>query len=640
MSATSKRCRVFTAFRRNTGSAHWGYLLCGLLLLPPLSGQGAGGYSPYAGEAVPRQLLWGDTHLHTNLSTDAFGFGVRLDPEAAYRFASGETVTSSRGQQVRLARPLDFLVVADHAESLGMMSLVYAGDTALMRDPKAAAWHALMRGSEEQRREFDGYIKDGHKRREIFAKLSELSTPAMIINNWQTTLAIGDRFNRPGTFTALLGYEWTPAPGGSNLHRVVVFRDGAERVGKVTPFSSYDSLNPEDLWSYLEDYERETGGRVLAIPHNGNLSNGLMFPADVTHGGTEVDTAYSQRRRRWEPVYEVTQIKGDGETHTLLSPDDEFADYETWDHGNFFGVPKTDAMLPGEYARSALRRGLEVAQRTGENPYQFGLIGSTDSHTALATAAENNFFGKHSGVEPGPERWRHAVGGADDWTVLGWQQAASGYAAVWAVANTRAAVWDALERREVYATTGPRIAVRLFGGWHFAPEDASRPDLALHGYANGVPMGAILPPQPDAGIPTFLVAASRDPMGANLDRIQIVKGWVDRAGTSHERVYDVEWSQAEKRQPGVDGDLPLVGSTVNVADATWRNSIGAAELATVWRDPDFDKSQTAFYYARVLEIPTPRWTAYDAVRFGQTMPDDIPMITVERAYTSPIWYRP
>ncbi|WP_241263131.1 DUF3604 domain-containing protein [Parahaliea mediterranea] len=610
------------------------------LVVAPLS-VAEPGYSPYAGEEFPRRLLWGDTHLHTSLSTDAFGFGVRLDPEAAYRFASGETVTSTWGQQVRLARPLDFLVVADHAESLGMMSRVQAGDPALLEDPSAAEWHALMTGSDAQRRTFDGYIKNGQKRREIFGKLTELGTPSMTRDNWQATLATGERFNRPGEFTALLGYEWTSAPGGSNLHRVVVFRDGADKVGTVTPFSSFDSKAPEDLWSYLANYEQNTGGRVLAIPHNGNLSNGLMFPTETTQAGTRVDADYAQQRQRWEPVYEVTQIKGDGETHGLLSPDDEFADYETWDAGNFFGVPKTEAMLPGEYARSALKRGLELEQRTGQNPYQFGMIGSTDSHTGLATAAEENFFGKHSGVEPDAGRWQHAVGSAGDKTILAWEQAASGYAAVWARENTREAVWDALKRREVYATTGPRIAARLFGGWAFSPEDATRPDIARLGYANGVPMGAVLPAASRVDkAPTFLVAASRDPMGANLDRIQIVKGWLDEAGTSHERVYDVSWSQPGQRQPGSDGTLPPVGNTVDIANATWRNSIGAAELATVWRDPDFDRDRAAFYYARVLEIPTPRWTAYDARRFDVEMPDDIPMITVERAYTSPIWYYP
>ena len=367
-----------------------------------------------------------------------------------------------------------------------------------------------------------------------------------------------------------------------------------------------------------------------------------MFPAETSFGGSRVDRHYAESRMRWEPVVEVTQIKGDGEAHPLLSPDDEFADYETWDAGNFEGVPKTDAMLPHEYARSALKIGLQVEAAVEANPYRFGMIGSTDSHTALATAEENNFFGKHSGVEPTPNRWKHAVGKSGDRVVLGWEQAASGYAAVWASENTREALWDALKRREVYATTGSRITVRLFGGWSFEAADAVAPDLARIGYTRGVPMGAVLPAPGSTATPApgFLVAASRDPIGANLDRIQIVKGWVDGDGRAHERVYDVVWSNADRRGADATGRLQTVGNTVDIANASWDNSIGAAELAAVWHDPAFDPGQRAFYYARVIEIPTPRWTAYDAVRFGVAMDDKVPMVTQERAYTSPIWYSP
>jgi hypothetical protein len=421
---------------------------------------------------------------------------------------------------------------------------------------------------------------------------------------------------------------------------VVVFRDGSDRVANVLPFSSYDSERPEDLWRYLASYEQASGGQVLAIPHNGNLSNGLMFPAETSFGGSAVDAEYVRARQRWEPLLEVTQIKGDGEAHPLLSPDDEFADYETWDRGNFEGVAKTDSMLPHEYARPALKLGLQIEARTGSNPYRFGMIGSTDSHTALATANEGNFFGKHSGVEPGPARWRHPVGTAGAQVVMGWQQAASGYAAVWARENTREALWDAMKLREVYATTGSRMTVRFFGGWQFAKADADAPDLARLGYAGGVPMGAELPAQGDAAAPTFLLAAGKDPIGANLDRIQVVKGWLDGNGETRERVYEVVWSDAKQRQIDSDGGLPAVGNTVDTGAASWANSIGSAELAAVWQDPDFDPAQTAFYYARVIEIPTPRWTAYDASRFGVEMDDEVPMVTQERAYTSPIWYRP
>ena len=598
-------------------------------------------YSPHAAaSASPSRLLWGDTHLHTSFSTDAFGFGVRLDPDTAYRFAMGEVVTSSWGQRVRLARPLDFMVIADHAESLGIMQRVQDGDGALLRDDAAANWNRMLHGTPAQQAELSAYFHDGQQRRAIFRKLTELASPDLQLDIWRELLSISERHNRPGQFTALHGYEWTAAPQGNNLHRVVLFRDGEERAGQMAPLTAFDSDRPEDLWAHMAAYEKSTGGRVLAIPHNGNLSNGLMFPAETTDSGAALDADYARLRSRWEPVYEVTQMKGDGETHPLLSPDDEFADYETWDAANFFGTPKTPAMLPHEYARAALKLGLQLQRQVGANPYQFGLIGSTDSHTGLSTPAEDNFFGKHSGVEPAPERWKTPVGKAKDWQVLGWEQTASGYAAVWATANTREAIWDALQRREVYATTGSRISVRLFGGWSFAARDAARADLAAHGYEVGVPMGAVLPPRGDAAAPSFLVAAARDPLGANLDRIQMVKGWVDTQGRAHEMVYDVVWSQGDSRPRDARGKVPAVGNTVDVAAATWDNSIGAAELATVWRDPQFDPQQPAFYYARVLEIPTPRWTAYDAARYRVNMPQEVPMITVERAYTSPLWYRP
>ena len=378
----------------------------------------------------------------------------------------------------------------------------------------------------------------------------------------------------------------------------------------------------------------------MGIPHNGNISNGLMFPAETAHGNNPVDRNYAETRSRWEPVIEVTQIKGDGETHPLLSPDDEFADYETWDSGNFKGQPKTDAMLPHEYARSALKLGLQLDAALGANPYQFGMIGSTDSHTGLATAQEDNFFGKHSAVEPGPDRWKHLVGRAGAKKVLGWEQTSSGYAAIWARENTREALWDALKRREVYATTGSRITVRFFGGWEFDENDAFSPNLARIGYRKGVPMGGELTAEASSNAPSFLVAASKDAIGANLDRIQIIKGWLDAKGGLNEKIYDVAWSEPATRKLDQDGKLPAVGNTVDVSSASWSNSIGAAQLAAVWRDPDFDAKQRAFYYVRVIEIPSPRWTAYDAQRFAVEMSAEVPMTTQERAYTSPIWYSP
>ena len=597
-------------------------------------------YSPYIGEDVPQRVFWGDTHLHSSLSTDAFVFGVTLGPGDAFRFAAGEQVESSRGGPARLRRPLDFVVLADHAESLGMMNLVRSGDERVMGNEQLAGWHrTFTQGSAEEIGALRRQFLDRKARKKAFRLLESLSTPELATDIWGQTLAIAERHNRPGVFTTLLGYEWTSAPGGSNLHRVVIFRDGPETAGQLAPLSSTLGDDPLQLWAHLQQYEEQTGGQVLAIPHNGNLSNGLMFPVAERLHGRPVDADYLEQRARWEPVVEVTQIKGDGEAHPLLSPDDEFADYESWDLGNFEGVPKTPDMLPFEYARSALRSGLQLGQTLGTNPYQFGMIGSTDSHTALATAGENNFFGKHSGVEPGPQRWQHIVGRAGDGMVLGWQMASSGYAAVWARENTREALWDAIKRREVYATTGSRMTVRFFGGWDFTPADAKRPDVAAVGYKGGVPMGGELSRTGTGQVaPTFLVAASRDSLGANLDRIQVIMGWVDESGATHEKVYDVSW--AGERRPGADGRLPPVGSTVDLDSATWHNSIGAPQLSAVWRDPAFDARQAAFYYARVIEIPTPRWTAYDRRRYDQPMDAQVPMTTQERAYTSPIWYRP
>jgi hypothetical protein len=403
----------------------------------------------------------------------------------------------------------------------------------------------------------------------------------------------------------------------------------------------WGSGDPRDLWKWMQTYEDETGGDILAITHNGNLSNGLMFPLVEGFGGQTIDRAYVETRARWEPLYETTQMKGDGEAHPFLSPTDEFADFETWDKGNLtLTVPKRPEMLAGEYARSGLLRGLQLEAQFGTNPYKVGLIGSTDSHTGLATADEDNFYGKVSSMEPSAERSSRPFFKGPDLTIMEWEVGASGYAAVWATANTREAIFDAMKRRETYATTGPRMVVRLFGGWDFTAEDARERLPARVGYTKGVPMGGDLRAAPEGRAPSFLVAALKDPIGANLDRIQIVKGWLGDDGEPQERVYDVVWGDADTRQPGADGALPPVGSTVDVATASWTNTIGTPELITVWTDPDFDPSRPAFYYARVLEIPTPRWTAYDAEYFNVTLAPEVRTAQQERAYTSPIWYAP
>jgi hypothetical protein len=591
-------------------------------------------FSPYAGRNFPTRVLWGDTHLHTAVSVDA-GTLNRIGQEDAFRFARGEEITTTHGLRARLSRPLDFLVISDHAEMYGLMPQLLSGDPQILATEKGRRWYDMLKSGDED--------KAFAAAMEIVDSLSKPEPPieneAAVRSAWQQYTALADRYNEPGRFSAIIGFEYTTM-GGFNLHRNVLFRGDASVANRTVPFSQFDSQNPEDLWRYLADLEQRTGASVLAIPHNGNLSNGRMFTVE-TFAGKPLTKELAALRARFEPIIEVTQIKGDGETHPMLSPNDEFADYETWDKSNLNGTEaKKPEMLKYEYAREALKTGLKLDRRLGVNPYKFGMVGSTDAHTSMAAVEEENFFGKHSGVEPGPHRWEHVVIEAPDpaFTVMGWQQAASGYAAVWARENTREAIFDAMMRKETYATTGSRITVRFFGGWNFGEADTRTRLPASVGYAKGVPMGGDLPSAVSGKAPSFLVAAMKDPMSGNLDRIQIVKGWLDKDGTAKEKVYDVVWGG--DRKPGADGKLPPVGNTVNVADATWTNTIGTPELIGTWVDPDFDAAEPAFYYARVIEIPTPRWTAYEAKRFGIDMPDEVPMTTQERAYTSPIWFTP
>jgi len=403
----------------------------------------------------------------------------------------------------------------------------------------------------------------------------------------------------------------------------------------------YDSVDPEDLWDYLSAYEKNTGGQVLAIPHNGNLSNGLMFDTE-TYSGKRLTRDYAETRIRFEPLYEVTQMKGDAEAHQLLSPDDEFADFENLDAGNISGkVAKTPEMLPKEYGRSALMEGLRLEEKLGVNPFKFGMIGSTDAHTGIPSSREENNFSKAHFVEPSADRAEHALiqGAVPELSVMVRDVGASGLAAVWARENTREAIWDAMARKEVYATTGTRLKVRVFAGWDFEADEVQRPDFARTGYARGVPMGGDLSSAPDGKAPAFMIRALRDADGANLDRMQIIKGWLDSRGEVHERIYDVVVSDG--RSIGDDGRArEPVGSTIDLPNASYTNTIGDPVMAGHWVDPDFDPSLRAFYYVRVIEIPTPRWTAYDAKFFDTDMPEGTKMTVQDRAYTSPIWYTP
>ncbi|MDH5177666.1 MAG: DUF3604 domain-containing protein [Gammaproteobacteria bacterium] len=599
-------------------------------------------YSPYAGRKYPMRPYFGDTHLHTAASFDAGTFGARLGPRDAYRFARGEQVVSSSKQPVKLSRPLDFLVVADHSDNMGFFPDFLAGKPELLADPQGRKWYDMMMGGRGSEAALEI----------IFAFSAGKLPPVMVYSPgtpsykaaWLDTVKAAEEYNEPGRFTAFIGYEWTSNTAGNNLHRNVIFRDNADRANQVEPYTTmapFGSDNPRDLWKWMSAYEQKTGGRVLAIAHNGNLSNGRMFPIIESFTGKPVDREYVEQRARWERLYEATQTKGDGEAHPFLSPNDEFANFERWDLGNLdASSPKTKDMLEFEYARSALRNGLKLESELGTNPYKFGMIGSSDAHTGLAAMEEDNFFGKTTPQEPSPERLTKSFvdNPKTGIKVMDWQVSSSGYAAVWATDNTREALWDAMQRRETYATTGPRMVVRFFGGWEFSKSDIQTRDLAAVGYGKGVPMGGDLRAAPAGKSPSFIVAALKDPIGANLDRVQIVKGWLDAAGKTHEQVYDVVWSG--DRKVGKDGKVPTVGSTVDVANATWTNTIGASELVSVWHDPKFDPRQRAFYYVRVLEIPTPRWTAYDAKRFGNTPLPGTAMTITERAYTSPIWYTP
>ncbi len=581
------------------------------------------------------------TRTYTLLTRPTRAWWVQLlDPEEAYRAARGEEVTSNKGLPVKLKRPLDFLVIADHAENLGLAPLIATSDPSVLSNPWGKKVHDMIKAGKETDA-FNTWIAAMQALEDPFAGDQQMAKTA-----WHYMTRTAEDFNQPGHFTAIIGFEWTSGPDGNNLHRNVLFRDGKDKADQIIPLSYYDTGDPEDLWQWMEDYEKKTGGKMLAIAHNGNLSNGLMFDDITLTSKQPLDRDYAERRMRWEPIYETTQPKGDGEAHPLLSPNDEFANFETWDVGGFGPALHKPDMLPREYSREALKRGLAYETKLGANPFKFGMIGSTDMHTGLATTSEENFFGKVALLEPtaDPIRFDEVIVGRvpDDRARkdqrLARETGAAGLAGVWARENTREALWDAMKRKEVFATTGTRLRVRVFAGFGYEEADLERSDFARYGYAHGVPMGGDLRAATAGQVPSLLIRALRDPDGANLDRVQVIKGWTDAAGKAHERVYDVAWSG--NRKPLGDGKLPSVGSTVNVQDATFTNGIGAAYLSAHWQDPAFDATQRAFYYVRVLEIPTPRWTTYDAKVFGVKRPTDVPATLQERAYSSPIWYTP
>ncbi len=597
-------------------------------------------YSTGVDTDYPKHVFFGDLHLHSNISADAHSMGnLLLSSADAYRFARGEKVMASNGLPAQLKRPLDFLSVTDHAEFMGLYRMFTIEDPRLMNSDLGKAWLARYDTKPDPNEAdptrlmarnpiaaFVNSINDPDPERDAYPE--ELKSAI-----WTDVARTADEFNTPGVFTAFTGYEWTAMRDGNNLHRCVILKDNADVATGWLPYSAQSSTDPEDLWAALTDYEEITGGEALSIPHNGNLSNGLMWDT-VDYDGDAIDADYAIARMRWEPIAEVTQLKGDSETHPTLSPEDPFADFERWDEYNISNTVKTTPdMYPGSYARSALKRGLALEKSTGANPYAFGMIGSTDDHTSLATAEEDNFFGKFANSEPGIRTPESRMAGLN----ADWELGASGLAAVWAPENTRSDLFASMKRREVYATTGSRIVLRFFGGWSFEPDSVYSPYFETIGYRDGVPMGGELN-RPESGAPSFMVQAMKDPDAANLDQIQIIKGWIDSAGNTHEQIYYVALSDGRSVDRETGQPEP-VGSTVDLENVTFSNTIGAVQLSAQWTDPDFDADQAAFYYARAIEIPRPRWTEHDRKYFGLDF-SEAPRTVQDRAYSSPIWYRP
>ena len=550
-------------------------------------------------------LLWGDLHVHSNFSFDAYSFGnTALGPDKAYEFAKGLPVKAPNGELAQLSTPLDFLLVSDHAEYLGLFLGLEDDDPKLSSSSLGQRWLGYFQSGNQAPISRE-YVQMIERQKEIETLPKDFNRSA-----WSKLLGFAERYNEPGVFSALIGFEWTSMIDGDNLHRVVVYRDGITKARKMLPYSALDSPDPEDLWKFMEKYEGSTGGQVIAIPHNGNVSNGVMF-SDKRVDGSDFDKTYTALRQRWEPLYEVTQVKGDAEAHPYLSPNDEYANFETWDQGNLRMEPKEKNMLQGEYARSALKNGLVLSQKFGVNPFKFGLVGGTDTHNALSTSDDENFYGKFVDSLPSEERTSSSLG---DRLWDNWRLSASGYTAVWAEKNTRESIFDALKRKEVYATSGPRILLKFFGGWDYVNEDLDKTEFFSRiAYEKGVPMGGSLVYENDKSKIKFIFKASKDPKGNKIEKFQIVKGWLDENGQLKEKVFTVSETYDGK---------------------------GRDNFVGIWRDPDFNINQEAFYYARVLEVPSKRWSTYDQEKFGVSLDPEIPTFIRERAYSSPIWFEP
>jgi len=600
--------------------------------------------------AAEHHLLWGDTHLHTTYSSDAYTTeNLTGTPDTAYRYARGMPVVHPYHKaRVQINTPLDFLVVSDHAEFLGQIQNIHRNgvDTSglgIWESIKARIAAFALNWAIDHQSGGKMFLRvlpdpaltplqDVEARSLQGGQLSLLPMPKQVeIDAWRTITETADKYNQPGVFTAMIGWEWSSIPGGANLHRVIITDSNAPTAQRFQPFGLDDSPFPEDLWAWLEKTSTDVGARFTAIPHNSNISKGYMF-SDKNLRGEPFTLDSIAVRSKWERIAEVTQTKGDSESNSLFSPDDEFTDFEIYP---YYIQRSWTPFNPqrGDLVREALKQGLELEQTIGQNPYRLGVIGSSDSHTALSSSEEDNFHGKLA-TDSIPENKNRGLSDEGP-RATGWAMSASGMAAVWAAGNNRADILDALERREVYATTGPRIAVQFYGGYGFTTADLQNAHYHTQATTRGVPMGGELQ-QVEA--PSFIVLAAKDPRGANLDRIQIVKGWLDEGGKAREKIFNVAWSDARQLRP--DGSLPKVGNTVNLKTGKVSDSIGAPQLSAVWVDPQFNPVEPAFYYVRVLQIPTARHSLLDAIALGMEHAESQPDTIQERAYTSAIWFRP
>lgn len=581
---------------------------------------------PLVAQGTPeRHPYYGETHVHTSWSFDAYIFGNhKAGPDDALKYAMGQPITHPMGYQIKIEQPLDWMGVTDHSEYVGTIALANTPGSAISKLPVADSLKVRTPADIQRIYLWLGYSMIDDK------PIESLISPKVAGTVWKENIAIANKFNKPGTFTAFCSYEWTSTPDNRNMHRNVFFRDCA-KVPEM-PFSSIQSQDPIDLWNWM-DGQRLKGNLLLAISHNANLSDGHMFPIDVNEKGRPIDAAWAASRDRNERLTEIKQIKGASETHPVLSPNDEFANYELFNY--LLGNPQGRfPQIPGSFVRQGLKDGLTMQSVLGYNPYKSGIVGGSDSHDTGVPYRQTNFFGAH-GANDGELKERmsgHVFAGLDVRL-----ESPAGLTGVWAEENTRASIWDGMHRKETFATSGPRIQLRMFGGWEYAPDTDKQKDWVATGYAKGVPMGADLPAATGKA-PVFVVWALKDPSSANLDRIQIVKGW-SKSGQSFEKIYDVAWS-GDRTRNDVTGAVTPVGNTVNIAEASYTNTIGAVQLKTTWTDPDFDPALDAFYYARVLEIPTPRWTTIQAKELGIAPPEIVPATIQERAWSSPIWYTP